>query len=290
MAGVARGQHAVEHVDAGDDGGDDVPWLAHAHEIAGPVRRKMRHRRLQRRHHRLGSLAHGQPAHRVSGEADLAEPRDALGAKIGLEPPLHDAEQRLVGTLVRRATPRGPAGAPQHRVGHRVPRCGEGHHMIHLHRHVGPDPLLDPHRVLRRERRGRAVDVGSEEGAVLRDPHLLREAEDLIAAGVGERRALPPHERGQPGRPLDRLLTRPEVEVVGIGENHARAGLGHAADIDPLDRRGRRHRHEQRRGHAAMRSREEAGPRRTIRGLERQRESGPHGEKTRGGADGREPA
>ena len=132
--------------------------------------------------------------------------------------------------------------------------------MVELHRDVGADPLLDPHRSLGSERDGASIDVRAEVRPLLGHLHLLGEAENLKPTAVGEHRPIPPHERCDPaGRP-DHLLAGTQMKVVGIGQHHARAGAGDPPDVDPLDRRRRRHRHEQWRGDRPPGGDERPGP------------------------------
>ena len=181
---------------------------------------------------------------------------------------------------MRRQTPLRPSQRPQHGVGHNVTRCGQCHHVIHLHRHVGPDPLLNSHRRLRRKLDRAAVEMGAEARPSLGHADLLREGEDLEAAAVGECGPLPAHERCHTAGLLDNRLARTQMKVVGVGKHHAGTGLGNPANIDPLHAGKRRHRHEQRRRHAPMRRRKHARPRPTrAHRVELKRKSRPHAQK-----------
>ena len=46
-----------------------------------------------------------------------------------------------------------------------------------------------------------------------------RQAEDLIAAAVGEDRPVPADEAVQPAAPRDQLVARPQVQVIGVAED-----------------------------------------------------------------------
>jgi hypothetical protein len=61
------------------------------------------------------------------------------------------------------------------------------------------------------------------------------EREDLEAARVGHDRAVPPHEAVDAAVGRHPLGAGPEVEVVGVGEEHLGAALGHPLRIDALD-------------------------------------------------------
>ena len=68
VAGVARRQDAVEEIDAPGDGLDDVLDVAHAHEVAGPVRGEEAVAELERLEEPGLRLAEAQPAVSVAGE------------------------------------------------------------------------------------------------------------------------------------------------------------------------------------------------------------------------------
>ena len=217
-----------------------------------------------------------QAADRVTGESERPQPLGTLPPKFRIEAALHEPEECLIRSRVRRPAPLGPAERPPHRVFHHRPLGRQRHDMIHLHGDIGADPLLNPHRVLGRELDRAAVDVGAKKGAGLGDPHLLCETEHLEAARIGERGTIPSHERRHAPRLLDQLLAGPQVEVIRIGEHHPGAGLANAADIDSLHAGERGHRHEQGRGHAAVRRRQRSRPRRPVRGRDLECESGLH--------------
>src|SRR5579862_7985055 len=73
VSGVPRRQHAVEHVDAGQDARDDVLRGADAHQVTRLVVRKTRRRMVEHAHHLVLGLANGQTADRVAVEADAGE-------------------------------------------------------------------------------------------------------------------------------------------------------------------------------------------------------------------------
>ena len=73
-------------------------------------------------------------------------------------------------------------------------------------------------------RSGRAVVDGAERDALVVDlGERVSQREDLEAAGVREDRPVPPRERVEAAELLDHVLARPEVEVVGVAEDHVRA-------------------------------------------------------------------
>src|SRR5262249_41115142 len=111
-----------------------------------------------------------------------------------------------------------------------------------------------------------AIDGGSELGAGLRDLPELREAEDLESAGVGEDRAIPAHEAMKPAELLHEVVSRPEEEMVRIGENDLGAGRAEVVRPQRLHRRVRADRHEDWRFDDSVGGRESAGARRAVGG------------------------
>ena len=64
----------------------------------------------------------------------------------------------------------------------------------------------------------------------------LVEAEDLKATGIGKHGPRPGDKTVQPSQPPDQLVTRPQVQVIGIGENDLRVQLFEQMLGDGLDR------------------------------------------------------
>ncbi len=76
------------------------------------------------------------------------------------------------------------------------------------------------------------------------DPSQARQAEDLIAAAVGEDRALPAAEGVQTAELDDGVDAGPQRQVVVVGEQDRGAELGQTPRIEPLDRAQGADRHE----------------------------------------------
>ena len=81
---------------------------------------------------------------------------------------------------------------------------------------------------------------------LLGDPAQLREGEDLKTSTVGQDRAIPSHEPMQAAEFLDHLLTRTDMEVIGIPENDLRTHRAKLVGRDRLHRRLGADRHEDR--------------------------------------------
>ena len=209
VAARARGQHAIEHVDAAQHRADDIVRLAHAHQIARPVGRQMRHGRVQRLEHRGLAFAHREPAHRITVKADLdaALPPNAR-ADAGKTPPC---------TMPKQAWPGCSPNAALERLAQRIEsasdfsisasRRGKGGAFVQHHLDVGAQQALDFHRAFGREKFLRAVDMRLEAHALFGDLAQLRQRHHLEAAGIGEDRPLPAHEFVQ-ARPAARCVPR----------------------------------------------------------------------------------
>ena len=68
-----------------------------------------------------------------------------------------------------------------------------------------------------------------EVDAVFHNLPALGEAEDLVAAAVGEDRAVPADEPVQAAAPRDEVFSGAEVQVIGVAEDDPRAGVGEVA-------------------------------------------------------------
>ena len=117
----------------------------------------------------------------------------------------------------------------------------------------------------------RAVDVRLEFGSLLRDLATLGEAEDLIAAAVGQDRAVPADEAMQSAAARDELVTRTQVKVIGVAEDDLRARILEVREERPLYGALRADGHEGGRLHDAVRRLELAQPRSPVGAQQRER-------------------
>ena len=90
-------------------------------------------------------------------------------------------------------------------------------------------------------------------------------AEHLIAAAVGEDRLVPADECVKAAECADALGARPQIQMIGIGEDDLRAQVVEIAMRHRLHGALRADRHEGRRVHDAVRRREHAAPRGAMR-------------------------
>ena len=123
-----------------------------------------------------------------------------------------------------------------------------------------PSASWTPIAMLRREPVERAVEVAAERDAVLVDDPQVAQRDDLEAARVGQDRPVPAHEPVQAAEPRDPLVARPQVEVVGVGQDDRGADLADVVGVERLDRGVRADRHELRRLDDAVGQRQRARP------------------------------
>ena len=135
---------------------------AHAHEVAGLVRREGGADGLEHLvHHRLG-LAHAEAADAVAGQIALGHLLGAGQAELGVERALDDAEQGLVGAALGGDAAVQPAQGTLHGPAGLVGGAGPGGALVELHDDIGAQFFLDGHRGFGGEKVGGAVQVGAE--------------------------------------------------------------------------------------------------------------------------------
>ena len=145
VAGVPRGQHAVEEIHALADRFDQILWLAHAHEIAWLRRRQARcDARRQCVHERLG-LADGHSADGVAVEAQRHRLGDGALAHIVPGATLNDPEQRSLARAlgVGRLRAAGPAQGQCERALRCLSRGRIGQALVEGMDDVGAERVLD---------------------------------------------------------------------------------------------------------------------------------------------------
>ena len=194
VPGVARRQHAVEHVDAAGDCRRSGPaGVPDPHQVARPLLGQHRGRRASSTRSRpgLGSPT-ARPADRVAREVELDERARALaragrGGRRPARSRTATGPARSWASRLRRAQRVVRAVAASITSRGRVARRA----LVEGHRDVGAQVLLDLHRALGREQVLAAVDVAPEAHALLVELAQRGEREDLVAAAVGEERPVP---------------------------------------------------------------------------------------------------
>ncbi len=145
--------------------------------------------------------------------------------------------------------------------------------MIELHYHIGADVALDAHHRFGSEKSTRSVDVALELDSFLTDFSERREGENLKSTGIGENRTIPPHELVQATHLADELVTWPQMEVIGVRQDHRRAHRREIVGVEGLYGRKSSDRHECRRWNVAVRSGIAAGSGRAGRCFQRKLET-----------------
>src|SRR5271166_6590242 len=89
-----------------------------------------------------------------------------------------------------------------------------------------------------------AIDMGAKGHAAFRYRSKLAQRHDLIAARIGQDRAIPAHEAMQAAQSRDALGSRAEHEMIGVAEYDIRTRGYDVVDEYGFDRRGSTDRHE----------------------------------------------
>lgn len=115
VARIACRNDAVEHIQAGTHGLDDILWPAHAHQVARPILRQQAGRGSGNGvQHRL-PLTDTEPSNSESFKRHLPHFIDTPTTEIFVHTALYDAEQQLIFFL----------RALRQRSAHRMVRCEE---------------------------------------------------------------------------------------------------------------------------------------------------------------------
>jgi hypothetical protein len=90
----------------------------------------------------------------------------------------------------------------------------------------------------------RSVDMRPEGHPLIGHLRQPAQAEHLESTGIGQNRSIPAHESVQSAHPPDRLMTRPQVEVIRIAQQDSNVEIFEQILRDSLDGSLRSHRHE----------------------------------------------
>src|SRR5882762_5369105 len=69
----------------------------------------------------------------------------------------------------------------------------------------------------------RAVEVRTEAHAFIGNLSQFRQAENLVAAGIGENRAVPRHELMKATQLPDQCVAWPQIQMISVGKDDLRA-------------------------------------------------------------------
>ena len=261
VTGNTGSQYAVEHIHAPDHCLDEAVRRTDAHQVPGLLLRHMGHQFIQHFIHDRLRLAHAQAADAIADEVHIGEHLGALHPQVLVERALHNAEQRLVFPGVVLLAPFRPAVGDLHVLLRRLPVAGIGRAHVKRHGDVGTQRLLDIHGLFRADKLPGAVQVALEGNPFLLDLPDSRKGEYLESAAVRQDRAVPAHELVQAARFLHQGFARPQVQVVGVGQQDLGADLLHFPGRHRLHAGAGTHRHIDRRGNISMRRVQHAQPR-----------------------------
>ncbi len=102
----------------------------------------------------------------------------------------------------------------------------------------------------------------------------IGEAHHLVAAAIGQDRAIPVHEAVQPAQPRHPLGPRAQHQVIGIAEDDVRARPAHGFGLHRFDRGCSAHGHEGGRADRAAAHRDRSLARGTVGRLDREGKAG----------------
>ena len=242
----ARGKHAVEHVDALAHRAHERGGIAHTHEIARTIVRQCARHLAQRLEHRLVVLAHriaadaeateSAPARSQALVLDFAQTADALQAQVEVHAALHDAEERLIGSFVRRQATARPHSRQVDRALDELARRRVRRALVELHGDVGAKRFLDAHVLLGHPTHIAAVVNRAEGDAVVVELARIGEREDLEPARVGEHRPIVVHELVHPAGFRNHIFTGALRQMVGVRKHHLGFQLAKLRRGDALHR------------------------------------------------------
>ena len=116
--------------------------------------------------------------------------------------------------------------------------------FVQTHNAVGSQLLLDANALFRRQFENTAIDMGPKNDLVVIHFALLRQAKHLKATAVGQDRTVPAHESMQPAKFFNNVRSRPQGQMIRVGQNLRRPGASYLVWCETLDRPERSHRHE----------------------------------------------
>ena len=147
----------------------------------------------------------------------------------------------------------GPADGSMHRRAAGLMASRIWQTLVEHHEDVASQRQLDVDRRLRSEHVRIAVQVRAEQHSVFGDPSQRIEAEQLKTARVREDGAVPRHELMEASEFADQLMTGPQEQMIGVGENDPRVEfIGQVALRDALYSCLSAHGHENRGFDGAM--------------------------------------
>ena len=126
--------------------------------------------------------------------------------------------------------------------------------LIENHDDIRAKRDLDLERFLGRQKMFGAVEMRAERHTFVRHLAQFAQAENLIAARIGENRSRPGHELVQPAHRANQFMPGAKIQVISIRKENLHAEILEVLLRLPFHRGGRPHGHERRRIDHSMRS------------------------------------
>ena len=198
-------------------------------------------------------------------EAELDDLLDRAASRLLIGRALRDSEEQLTRSARSLPLPCRPERRQANGVD-QVLSAGRRAH-VQAHGDVRAELRLDVGDRLGREALLVAVVDRAERHALfVHFEDRVAQREDLIAARVGEDRAVPAHELMKAAELSDHVLPGAEMEVVGVAEQDLGAERAQLDRIDHLHGRLRADGHERRRAELPVRGLEHSGTRLAVGG------------------------
>ena len=231
---VAGRHNAVEEINAASDTFNNVARCADTHQVARLMLGRMRQNNIENMVHDLGAFTDGKTANGITRQIQLRNCLHMLDTQVVISAALIDTEQQLVRvyrirkrvqTVKLGFTAFEPARGTVNGVFNILTRRGVLDTLVERHRNVRAEVGLDAHALLRSHENLAAVNVRVKGYAFLLDLAQGRQRKHLKAAGVGQHRTVPAHEFVQTAHLLDDLVTRTDVQMIGVRQLNLAAQL-----------------------------------------------------------------
>ena len=122
-----------------------------------------------------------------------------------------------------------------------------GRAFVQRHNNICAQFLLQFNRLFRRDKMAAAVYMRAEGNAFIVYLTQTGKAEYLVAAAIGKDSPIPTHEAVQPTQSLNYWNPGPQIEVIGVRQNHTKADILDFLRSQRLDGSLTAHRQEYRR-------------------------------------------
>ena len=170
-------------------------------------------------------LAHAEATDTVAGEVHRQQLFGAAFAQIIKQAALNNTEQRLVLSGMCSLAACRPTGGFFQRGHHLLSGRRVRRTNIKSHGNIGTQILFNLHHLLRREEMLGAINVRTENYAVLANIPQFGQAEHLKTAAVGQNRLIPVHKFVQTAGLSHQLMARAHIKMIRIAQNNLRAHL-----------------------------------------------------------------